>query len=513
MTMSTKPGNADQDRGRRISARLREEMQSRIDALVAGSDKKFLTDDARLRAALFISRLYSQAKAHGHRPKLIESHCGAVAQAGEDFRIHRWMLRQSETEITPELKQRYAGKAEPARKVRLYLRLVAGLAELLAKEPFVLQQEFLAVTGLNSRPLPRDPMLDPAEVQPELRLAHLLRDHAAQMADRLDLARLFQRAERLQAGWSLHDGPVAKLMESEFRFDPKSPPTFVLWLDDEVPPYPSVKVGRIPYGALAGSFSVVPLTDFGAEPSQNREALTLEGSATVYWELYLAIAPNGDMGVGSYLIRNASVDIQLPMGDAGAMITHTLLDAHDDLWGLQPMEVQGKLWGNQFYDGGWWQVHLADATAGAFSADPALWASCYRPERRGGDLEEYPPSHDVPNARITPTTAQNIHDWLVEDLSLPPRLGSAAPIPDPNLYGETTVVTWNRGSSLANWVEAALHNGRLDAAFEDWVVRYSASLGDLERGWFDAAQRDEAALRDRWAVVRLGHDTNSEGIE
>ena len=511
--MTTPPRNTDQDRARRISARVREDMQSRIDALIAGGDPKLLTDDARLRAALFISKLYALAKATGHRPKAIEAHCGNVTQAGEDFRIHRWMLRQSEKEITPELTQRYVGKAEPGRKVRLYLKLISGLAEMLKKDPFNLQQEFLAVTGLNARALPRDPMLDPAEVQPELRLSRLLRDHAAQMADRLDLAKLFQRGERLQAGWSLHDGPVAKFMESDFRFDLKSPPTFVAWLDIEVPPYPSVKVGRIPYGFLAGSFSAVPLTDDGTEPSQDRATLTLDGSATAYWELHLAIAPTGDMGVGSYMIRNASVDIKLPMGDGGAMITHTLRDAHDDLWGLQSVEVQGRLWGNIFHHDGWWQVHLTDAMTRTFSSDPAFWESCYRLERRGGELEEYPPSHSVPNARITPTTARSIHDWLVEDLSLPPRLGGAAPLIYDHLDGKMDAVTWNKGASFAARVEAALHNGRLDALFRDWVEQYNLSLTELERTWFDAAQRDEYALRDRWTDERLGHDSNATGIE
>ncbi len=513
--MNSTPRNADHERGRRISARVREEMQSRIDALIAGGDPKILNSDQRLRAALFISKLYAQAKALKHRPKEIETHCGAVTKAGEDFRIHRWMLRQSETAITPELKQRYAGKAEPARNVRIYLKLVAGLAEILAKDPFNLQQEFLTFTGLNAKPLPPDPMLDPSEVQPELRLARLLRDHAAQMADRLDLVKLFQRAKRLQAGWNLHDGPVAKFLDPTFSgpFDPKLPPTFVLWLEIEVPPYPSVKIGRIPYGFLAGSFSVVPLTDDGAEASQDRATLILEGSATAYWELYLAIAPTGDMGVGSYMIRGSSVDIHLPMGDAGAMVSHTLRDAEDDLWSLWPEEFQGARRRNQFFQDGRWQVHLTDAMAERFSSDPAFWPSCYRPERRGGTLEEHPPSHDIPYARIAPTTAQNILDWLLEDLSLPARLGGAAPMLDPSLYGETAVVTWNRGESFAFRVEAALHNGRLDAGFQDWVARYNASLSELKQKWFDDAQRDEGALRDRWADARLGHDNIAEGTE
>jgi len=341
-------------------------MRSRISTLTAGGDPKLLTNEARLRAALFISKLYAQAKASGHRPKAIEAHCGAVTQAGDAFRIHRWMLRQSETEITEDLKRHYAGKAEPGRKVRLYLKLVAGLAELLAREPFDLQQEFLAVTGLNVRELPRDPMLDPAEVQPELRLAHLLQDHAAQMADRLDLATLFQRAERLQAGWSMHEGPIAKFMESELRFNSQLPPTFVPWLDFEVPPYPSAKVGRIPYGFLTGTFSVVPRTDDGAEPARDRASLILKGSATAYWDLYLAIGPTGEMGVGSYMIRNASVDIHLPMGAEGAMITLTLRANDDDLSGGFSLSLpRGGLYGNFFDYEGCWQVHLTHEVTGS----------------------------------------------------------------------------------------------------------------------------------------------------
>jgi len=486
-------------------------MQHKIAHLLDGGDpKQFRRNEDRLRAALFLSKLYKQAKTDLSLLE-IKARCGAAINGSEDFRIHRWMLQTSETKITPELIKRYAKRKEPARKVRNYLQLVAVLAKMNGDNPLLLQMEFITTTGLNARPIPEDLLNDISEVQPEHKLANLLRGHAAYIAERFDLGSLFLRAERLQAGWDMENGPVAIGLGSwhgEPRFDSQLPANYALWYESAIPPYPAIKIARIPYGNINSTFSVVPVKDDGTTIDENRDPLILCGSAIAYWDLHLAIAPDGKFSIGSYFIRSTSVDIQLPID---GLQTFTLRDAPHD---LSSFFLDYKS-GNLINHNGLWQVHFTPEATEHINVDleknSTSWDANYRPVRKKDQLDETPPGDTVPNARITPVNARSISDWLIEDLSLPTELGVTETLNYLSQPSELNPSTWCQGDTIARRLETELHTDVIDERFKSWIDQYNRSLDDLEKHWFDSAHKSESELRLRWLDAQLNQPSAPEG--
>lgn len=486
-------------------------MQHKIAHLLDGGDPKQIHgNEDRLRAALYISKLYKQVKTDWSLLE-IKARCGAAIDGSEDFRIHRWMLLKSETEITPELIERYAKRSEPARKVRTYLQLVAVLAKMNGDDPMLLQTEFITTTGLNVRQKPKDLLNDISEVQPELKLANLLSRHAALIAERFDLLSLFQRAERLQAGWNMENGPVAISLAGEDgypRFDQQLPANYTLWYESAIPPYPAIIIARIPYGNITSTFSVVPFKDDGIAIDENREPLILNGFATAYWNLHLAIAPDGRFSIGSYFIRSTSVDIQIPLDGEQ---TFTLREAREDLSSFFPHSNCPNL----FNHNGLWQIHFTSEVTEHILAERekniAFWSANYRPVKNDDPLDETPPSDTVPNARITSVNAQSIRDWLIEDRSLLTGIATVETLRLLSPPRELNPSTWCQGDTLAKWLETELHNGFIDERFKNWIDQYNRSLDDLEKLWFDNAQRSESELRLKWQDSQLYQLNAPEG--
>jgi hypothetical protein len=455
-------------------------LRRRVSALLDGAAPKRLTDRHRLVAAAHVGLHVKDIREGGSAMTMTEicEQLGEIMPAKpgrssvEPFRLHRWMLKGSATDITEDLAAHYQGRAEPLRSTETYLRLLEQLAFMAGRDPLESQGALLAALDLREGKLGEtgDTPL------PEQRLSSLLNEHGAVMARNLDLARLFQQAERLQAGWNIQRtaAEVTDLVpEATGCFRAHEPVNRQCWLEIAAPPLPSVAIARLPFGWLPGPFR---LTNDAGEFHERH------GHAVAYWELHLAIGPSGPLTVGAYLLRGASVDLVLEGH------TMTLPDIQDDIEQIvsgHPRAPQITL------DGETWNVSCNIAPA-------------YRTRRQG--LDEDPPSETVPNIRIDPVSASSVRAWLMTPMDLVPDEGPwigtvdrLAPLSSPTLG-------WIRAESIARSVEIALRDGRLDRYFTDWLNQFRPALDQFEQDWIDRTTEMDAALRQRFVDSDLMGD-------
>ncbi|MDP2083515.1 MAG: hypothetical protein U0934_04155 [Pseudotabrizicola sp.] len=309
---------------------------------------------------------------------------------------------------------------------------------------------------------------------PEQRLSALINDHAAVAARNLDLARHFQRAERLQAGWNAKLPPeLAVDLGTEGAtgsFRATEPTDRQLWLETAAPPLPTVAVARLPFGWLSGPFR---LTNQAGETEER------PGQAMAYWDLHLAIGPTGPLSVGAYLVRTSSVDLEID----GHLLT--LPDMQDD---VQQIATSYPHAPKIDLSGDIWEVSC--------DAEPV-----YRSRRAG--LDEDPPSETVPLLRVEPVSASSVRAWLMTPLDFfvedGPLINAVDRLEPLSLGG----IGWVRAESIARSVEIALRDGRLDDGFSRWLAQYQPALGQFDKDWLDRCLEMDAALRAQSAANDL----------
>jgi hypothetical protein len=103
------------------------------------------------------------------------------------------MLKGGATEVIDTLKEHHKDRAEPLSTTATYFRLIEQLAVITGHDPLESQGSLLRALDLQDGRLQGQD----DEILPEQKLAALLHRHAALVARDLDLARLFQRAERI----------------------------------------------------------------------------------------------------------------------------------------------------------------------------------------------------------------------------------------------------------------------------------------------------------------------------
>lgn len=450
----------------------RRKVRARVETLLSGGAPKRLTPRARLEAAAYISALVAKIRANEDGPS-VTSLCAMLGErmsdslersSREPFRLHRWMLKAGVTEVTKDVAASYAHRAEPLRTTSTYLLLLEHLAPLAGLDVLDTQSDLL--TRLNIADGPRGAKMD--EPEAAQKLAQKLHQHAAAMARNLDLARLFQRAEQLQVGWDPTVGADARtdlVSHDSAYFRAKEPVASRWWLEVAAPPLPSVKVARLAFGRLTGVFR---LTD---EDSNVQE---LEGEATAYWDLHVALGPTGPLTVGALFLRSTSVDLRF------LERSFCLPELQDDVYqfvsgypSMPCIEWEARTW----------KVSC--------DAEPQ-----YKAQPGASDVE--PPSATVPNIRLEPVTPSTITAWLLstqapEDIDL-------LPMPPGTPTG------WIRVESFARSVEAAIRDGRMDALYSDWILRYTRGLDDFELEWRRDCAEGDAALRVRYQEAELKGD-------
>lgn len=445
-------------------------LRRRIVALMDGAAPKRLTNRQRLEAAANVGLLVKHVRGKGKSMTEICELLGgkmpskSIRTSIEPFRLHRWMLKGSATEVSETLAAHHRDRPEPLRSTKTYLLLVEQLAHLAELDPLECQGALLTAVNLHEGRLQDAD----GELVPEQRLAERLHNHAAMVARQLDLSRLFQQAQRVQAGWNSQRGPdvvVDLVPEASAYFSASEPVDRHLWLENAAPPLPSVAIARIPFGFLPGPFQLT--NDAG-------EGKTIPGHAVAYWELHLAIGPSGPLSVASYLLRGTSVDLVLE-GRAT-----TLPDQQDDIDQIvsgypRPSTVH--------FEGSDWNVS-------------AQTQPFYRSPRPGTD--EVPPSETVPNMSIERVSAASVRNWLMTPPDLVSEDGEWIAVEDRLELVPPPTTGWIRGESIARSVEIALLDQRLEQRFADWLDRFRPNLDYFEQEWIDRITDQDAALRQRY---------------
>lgn len=457
-------------------------LRNRVAALMSGSAPKRLTDRQRLAAAAHVGRLVKDARDGGcSMTELCES-LGRVmpskseSSLGEPFRLHRWMLKGGAIEVTEALAAQYRGRPEPLRSTKTYLRLIEQLGLIAKRDPLECQGGLLTALDLLEGRL----QSSENDLLPEQRLSDLLHAHVARIAQKFDLVRLFQQAERVQGGWNIQRGPdavVDLVPENSAFFSASEPFNRRCWLEIASPPVPSAAIARLPFGRLPGPFR---LTNDAGESHER------PGHAVAYWELHLAIAPSGPLSVSAYLLRGTSVDLVL---DGEAI---KLPDQRDDVEQILTGDPQPP------------RIELDDVTW-TISSVSCETLPFYRSQRRG--LDEYPPSETVPFLRIDPVSASSVRAWLMTSLSLMAKDGAwGIGAEDLCEGGPPRATGWIRIASIARSVEASLRDGLLEARFKDWLDRFRPNLDRFEQDWIDRTITQDEALRQRSAHSDLTGD-------
>jgi hypothetical protein len=452
-------------------------VRRRVAALLNGAGPKRLKDRQRLVAAAQVGMHVKLIREAGSSMSEICEYLGARIGAGsrsqsvEPFRLHRWMLKGGATEVTDSLVAQYKGRAEPLRWTAVYLQLLEHLALLAGRDPIDSQGALLTALDL---PMQENTQPDDGMPLPEQRLAALISEHAAVVARNLDLARLFQRADRLQVGWNSKRSPIEVVdlaaEESTGSFKSTEPTDRQLWLETAAPPLPTVAVARLPFGWLSGPFRLT---------NQAGETQERPGQAVAYWELHLAIGPTGPLSVGAYLVRCSSVDVEI---DGHLFMLPDIQDDVEQIASGYPHAPKIDLHGDI------WEVSC--------DAEPV-----YRPQRAG--LDEDPPSETVPLLRIDPVSASSVRAWLMTSMDLVvddgPLISAVDRLAPLSLDG----IGWVRAESIARSLEISLRDGRLDEGFSRWLDQYQPALDQFDKDWLDRCLELDAALRARSAANDL----------
>ena len=385
--------------------------------------------------------------------------------------------------------------------------LVAALADMAGQDPDDAMIAFMDQTGLSDRLSSR--LLDSIDedLDPRLKLSDLLRKHAAHTAEQFDLASLFERAERLQTGWNPDLGPKAILLEDALqRFTPASVFSGV-WMLDALPPLPAVALASIPFGHLGDAgFVLEPAIRPDGEdgPDDHHQERHLTGTATAYWHLHLAIAPQPSGGVQPCLLRTTRLSVKLDIGqDTEALWSDFDVYPHQDALSeldhgnprLASIELDGRR-GISFDQKTSERLRKLDKKD-----------RLYRKPRRKNETDEEPHHDTIPFARLVSVAPQSIQDWLVDDLEFAGAQVLRSPIlSDFDSSTQDWPRAWFIGPSLARDLELAIRVDALQAGFRDWVTAYEASLKALEEEHLSEMTAADLALRARWRADRDAMD-------
>ncbi|PKQ10801.1 MAG: hypothetical protein CVT70_17715 [Alphaproteobacteria bacterium HGW-Alphaproteobacteria-1] len=490
------------------AAARRQRDLNQIARLIKGEALKHLEGETRLKAALFIRSSYQELlKPRGpYSMTEIKERLEAELGRANEFKIHRWMLRKTETHVTKSLTDHYKTRAEPQKKTSGYLKLTAALAKIAGTDPDDAMISFMQQTGLSDRLAQRGGLVANEALDPRLGLADLLREFAAHVAERHDLARLFDAAERLQAGWNPDQGPIALLLwDGGDRFT-RQTALDGFWLVDSLPPFPSVCLARVPFGHVNNAG--FDLRDDSESVSSGTATIHARGSATASWRLHLAIVPAPGGGVIPCFLRTTNLTVYLESVE-GSLDHNGIFDVshhEDDLFELVP----GYRDRATIFLDGTKRVAFDEATTKRVE-DPQAYKDLYRhrKDRRNTD-DEMPPHEGIPVAHLTPVSPAAIQHWLLDV----PDFAGATVEPEPILseysaWYDPELATWMRGPSLARDLEVALRRDVLFDEFSKWITDYSRSLSLLDGDYRARVIKADLDLHSRWRATSLATSSSA----
>ena len=508
----------------------------------------------RLKAAFHLTRAWNQANQAGRRKEDFQNDILERLQRPhgkrEVFRLTNWTLRRGEDPTTqPDLIEKYKhpitkkDSPTPQKALEPYLVGIAIAAEYCEANPDTWKLDMVRELSVWSRPV-RSPDIALPDDRPAETLEILLRALCAELAQRNRLDETFKAISCMGCRWEMFGEHL--VATDELCMQPVKSLTSQVYEDtpyfEEMFPYPSVPLLRVPYFVGKAVFMVAP--EAGLRPLDGEhlasgkywsvgtaikghgdrhycipaDAPGVEfphGDLVWYREVRLCIAPDGHGGYTSVLetrpyieVRfcnthayggrhhvQAGYEIDLERGlfygrdiDGGPVWPHVRM-ANGAAWRITlPKLPEGNL---PFSE---WTERNSDTTGWNFEADPVL---------HSGEASEEPWY-----LSYTPASAPYLRHWLTKDWSL---------------RGEPEECTWDRGKfdwddpggrwhrnlppihelnfpdfSHATSLECSLHNGLIKEALQASIDRLKGQATRLQAEWHAARDRHSNALLRRW---------------
>lgn len=505
----------------------------------------------RLKAALFLGRSWQEGRRNG----VILSRSDFEGQVldrlvkphgkREEFRLMRWTLPKSVTEITPDVEKQYKGKHEPQKSLEPYLAAVAVLAELEQNDPEAKQIELLNGLSIwHARPARATEDQEETDIPAE-NLSLLLNVMCRHLARRNKLEGLFRRIRSVNCRWEMFDERLVST--NTVCMQRIASPVFPVFEDllhfEEMFPFPSIPLLRVPYLVVTHPFTIVPEGQIGSgkidideselmvreevcfgEPGVDGDhAETSErhvGRLTYYREIRLAIASISPREMGAVLesrpVARVTFPDESPIG--GSYYIHAGFEPDLKRPLFYPLSDRGaEIWPSIVIDGRKCRIALAEGpyelhtripgVVDAFDPDPLrsdriseAWYLSYtaaKPEylrywlgteqrSLGGErAEEIWGSYEL---ETCPTDAP-----LVGVEHMFGRIGDLYPKDLPNRR------ELNFPTGLpATAIEQCLHNGFLEEALQTKIDCLRSEIEAVERVWIGARETHTQTLLDRW---------------
>lgn len=518
-----------------------------------------LTDTDRLKAALHLSRAWRAANAKGQRKEAFQDAVFARLKrrrenrsrtTSDTFKLANWVLPRRVDAITPDIVGDYAGRREPLKALEPYLVGVAVAATQCGADPDDWKLDMMRDLSIWTRQVSA-PEVAEADDRPSENLSLLVNALCRSLAHRHRLGDVFSAIRSTGCRWEMFDERLVSSADACMRRieSPISPVCEVGVYFEEMFPFPSIPILRIPYLVGDVNFILAPdeslrthddahlssgdyvatgmpmkegeLFHHYSIPDGSLGCIEMQGHTVFLRELRLAIVPDGHGDFCAAIESRPRLEVTFAAGSrwAGTHVVHG---------GYEPDVLRGLFYARHDLGGGVWPT-IKDENREAWRirygkesiGDAPNWLE-RDPETTGWQFDQDPVgapgevSAEPWYLSYTPATPQYLKHWLAQNWSLGEAPGDC-PWSRENFEWGIQGARYQRDLppinalnfpdfSHATWIECGLHNGLIEEALEEAVVRLATQTAGLQRDWQAARDGHVQRLLTRWHTPRDERD-------
>lgn len=469
----------------------------------------------RLKAAFHLTRAWGKARGAGLRKEDFQDEILSRLQRGhssrQEFRLSNWTLRRGEDPTTQDgLAKKYETSPTPQKALEPYLVGITVAAEHCGADPD--DWKLMMAQDLSIWLRPSGSIdIQMADDRPWETLAVLLNSLCARLAKKNRLDQKFAAIREINCRWDMFFERLCASDVACMQFF-ENPINLVAGDDvyfEEMFPFPSVPLLRVPYGIGHAIFDLAPSNDA-------RGLLQLAGDFTWYREIRLCIVPDGTDRFVSALESRPRMEVQFPQEAPFKGRYHVL-------YGLE-IELEHRLFYGRSEDGG----HLVPSIQ---AQDGQVWTikkntlvtsgpnanECIRrdPKTTGWNLDHDPkscPDYDFNEPAYlsyTAATPPHLRHWLAQEWGLGNE-PAVCPWSRSNFEWSSPEARWNRNLppihqlnfprfNHATSIECCLHNGLIEEALQASIERLTEQTTSLQADWYEARERHSDSLLRRWS--------------
>lgn len=498
----------------------------------------------RLKAAYHLTRAWRQVNEAGFcKEDFQDAILGRLKRSHgsrREFRLNNWILRRGEDPTTqPHLLDAYADSSTPQKALEPYLVGLAVAAEHSGADPDDWKLDMMRDLSIWSRAVKAVDVV-PTDERPAETLEILLKALISELGKRNRLGETFEAIRSMRCRWEMF---TERLVVSDAAYMEIDDSTFTPACNHEVYfeemfPFPSVPLLRVPYFVASAEFLLAPEELLRARdatqlatgdyrsvetamqglgdlyygiPSDAPGRISAAGTLLWFREIRLCIAPDGHGGFTSSLETRPHVQVRfgadLPFGGR-----HHVVGGYELDMGRSLSSDDGPVWPHiRTSDGNSWRITLQKRADGSLQFTESTERN---PETSGWEFEGDPLLHPGEAGRepwylsYTPASAPYLRYWLTTDW----RLGGAVeecPWDQGNFDWNDPDSRWNRDLppvhelnfpdfSHATWIECCLHNGLIEDALQAAIDRLKEQTSRIQADWHSARERHANALLRRW---------------